>query len=347
MRFGLVGAGEIGRVRADALGHSPGCTLAAVADRDSARARSTAEAHGAAALANFRELILRDDLDAVIVSTPPDSHEEIALAALEAGKHVMCEKPLAPSVEACQGMVEAAQRCGRALATGFCQRYFPAVQFVKRTVESGAIGELTHVRAYTGHLGLSEFREAWMHEKQIIGGGALMDNGIHIIDLVGHILGDISEVYGAASNHTWKLDGAEDHGIALLRNREGKTATIEAAWNEWRGYRFSLEAYGDRGMAKASYAPMFAAAVYLEEPGVVRRRRYHLYPRVFLREQWYGWQSTVRAAFVEEFRDFARLTRREASLAADGVAGLRAVEIAQAVYESQAERRPVAIGATD
>ena len=159
--------------------------------------------------------------------------------------------------------------------------------------------------------------------------------------------GDISEVYGAASHRTWKLDDVEDHAVALLRNSAGKTATIEAAWNEWRGYRFSIEAYGDRGMVRASYAPMFAMAVYLDKPGVVRRRKYHLYPRALLREQWYGWQSTVRAAFIEEFRDFLRLTQGESSPCADGVAGLRAVEIAQAVYQSNAERRPVSVGTAD
>ncbi len=247
MRFGLVGAGEIGRIRADALGRSGDCSLSAVADRDPTRARDVVTGHDAAALGDFRELIAREDLDAVIVSTPPDSHEEITLAALTAGKHVLCEKPLAPSVEACRRMVDEARQRGLVLATGFCQRYFPAVQFVKENVESGAIGELTHVRAYTGHLGLSEFREAWMYDKRTIGGGALMDNGIHLIDLVSDLLGDVAEVYGATSGAVWKLDGTEDHSIALLRNREGKTATIEAAWNEWRGYRFSIEAYGDRG----------------------------------------------------------------------------------------------------
>ncbi len=285
MRFGLVGAEKIGRIRADALGGSGDCRLSAVADRDLARAREVAGRHDAAALGDFRELIAREDLDAVIVATPPDSHEEITLAALAAGKHVLCEKPLAPSVEACRRMVDASRHRGLVLATGFCQRYFPAVQFVKQTVESGAIGELTHVRAYAGHLGLSEFREAWMYDKQSVGGGALMDNGIHMIDLVSDLLGDVAEVYGAASNAVCKLDGTEDHGIALLRNHEGKTATIEAGWNEWRGYRFSIEAYGDRGMVRAWYAPMFSMAVYLEEPGVVRRRKYHLYPTVWFRER--------------------------------------------------------------
>ena len=93
MRFGLVGAGEIGRVRADALRRSPSCRLAAVADVALDRARAAARASTASVYTDYRQLLDHSDLDAVIVSTPPDIHEEVAMAALERGKHVLCEKP--------------------------------------------------------------------------------------------------------------------------------------------------------------------------------------------------------------------------------------------------------------
>ncbi len=124
-------------------------------------------------------------------------------------------------------MVAAAQRCGRALATGFCQRYFPAVQFVKRTVESGAIGELTHVRAYTGHLGLSQFREAWMHEKKIIGGGALMDVGCYCVNLSRTIVGEEPvEVQATASRAD---TGVDEHLVGILRFPSGVIAHFDCA----------------------------------------------------------------------------------------------------------------------
>ena len=334
MRFGLVGAGEIGRVRADALRRAQGCRLVAVADLAQDRARAAARASSASVYTDYRQLLDHPDLDAVIVSTPPDVHEAVAMAALERGKHVLCEKPLAPTVEACRRLLRTAQRRGLTLATGFNQRYFPAIRFVKQTVESGEIGELSFVRALTGHTGLSEFRQPRMREQGVVGGGALMDNGLHLIDLIDDILGGVTEVWGLTSGSVWRLDSAEDNGFALMRNREGKVASLHAGWTEWTGYRFFIEAYGDRGMARASYAPMFSKAIYLKKPGVVRRRRFNFYPSSALREAVRGWKSTVRVAFQEELRDFVRLVGGGTTTQADGVAGCRAVGIVHALYES-------------
>ena len=92
----------------------------------------------------------------------------------------------------------------------------------------------------------------------------------------------------------------------MLHTDSGKVAQLQAGWTEWRGYRFFIEAYGDRGMARASYAPMFSMAVYLDELGSMRRRKYSLYPGLFAREKLQGWKSTVRVAFTEELQDFVR-----------------------------------------
>ena len=83
-----------------------------------------------------------------------------------------------------------------------------------------------------------------------------MDVGIHLIDLTAYILGDVREVFGVASNNVWNLPGSEDNGVAILRSANGTVATLHATWSEWKGYRFYVEAYGDRGMVKAFYAPM-------------------------------------------------------------------------------------------
>ncbi|MBI3698213.1 MAG: Gfo/Idh/MocA family oxidoreductase, partial [Acidobacteria bacterium] len=241
-------------------------------------------------------------------------------------------------------MVEAARRANRVLTTGFNHRYFPAVKFLKQTLSSGRIGTLDHVRAFAGHTGLSEFQAPWMYSKDAIGGGALMDVGIHIIDLVRYILGDVREVYGVATTDVWKLDRSEDNGFALLRGVFGTVATLHATWTEWKGYRFFVEAYGDRGMARAYYAPMFAMAIYLDKPGGRRRREFHFYPEIILREKFRGWQTTTALAFQEEFQDFVKLAQGAPAGAlrlADGLAGLRAVEIANAVYESTRTGLPV------
>lgn len=338
MRWGLVGAGAIGRIRVQALRGLKGCELVAIADVDKDKARAISGSVETGVFGSYEAMLRSEEVEAILVSTPPPSHEEIAVAALEAGKHVLCEKPLANSVEACRRMVETAQRTGRTLATGFNHRYFPAVQFVKQTLDSGIIGELDHVRAFAGHTGLSEFSAPWMYDKQVMGGGALADNGIHIIDLTRYLLGEVEEVYGVATCDVWKLDGSEDNGLAVLRSPAGKHAVLQATWTEWKGYRFYIEAYGGKGMARAYYAPMMSMAVYLDKPGGARRRKYNFYPMNVVREKLSGWQTTTVAAFRQEFTDFVKLCRGEKGNIADGFAGFRAVEIANAIYRCSAER---------
>lgn len=334
MRFGLVGAGGIGQIRARALNTMPDCQLVGVFDQDKERARNTAPA-GGRVWDTLEQLLLDAEVEAVVVSTPPQFHENIVVAALEAGKHVLCEKPLGSSVESCRVMVETSRKTGKVLTTGFNHRYFSAVQAVKQALDSGAIGELDHVRAFAGHTGLSEFKAPWMYDKDIMGGGALMDVGIHMIDLTRYLLGDIAEVYGSATTNVWKLDRSEDNGFALMRNAQGKHAIFHATWTEWRGYRFHIEAYGDKGMARASYAPMVSTIITMDKPGGTPRRQRNFYPDNIVREKIKGWQSTVVTTFQQEFTDFVRLCQQgQAGRIADGFAGFRAVEIANAIYQS-------------
>ena len=344
MRFGLIGTGGIGNIRAEDLNGMKEYELAAVEDVDKDRARALAASFSGkiSVFDDYPEMLASDSVDAVIVSTPPQFHEEITVSALEAGKHVLCEKPLANSVEACQRMVEASRKTGKTLATGFNHRYFPAIQFVKQTLDSGQIGELDHVRAFAGHTGLSEFKAPWMYDKKIMGGGALMDNGIHVIDLTRYLLGEVDEVFGIATCNVWKLDGAEDNGIALMRSPQGKNAILHATWSEWKGYRFHIEAYGTKGMLRAYYAPMMTMAIYLDEPGGKPRRKYNFYPMNIVREKIHGWQSTTIQVFRQEFDDFVGLCEgRKGGIIADAFSGFRAVEIADAVYRSGAEKKSI------
>lgn len=337
LRFGLIGAGAIGKIRADALKQSELCDLVAVADLDEERAMAAAPS--ARYFADAGALIADEEVEAVIISTPPVLHEPLALAAASRGKHVLVEKPMAATPEACERMVAAAKSAGTVLTVGYNHRYFEAVKLVRDVVRSGEIGALSHVRAYTGHSGLAEFKAKWMFDKQAMGGGAFVDNGTHLIDLVRYIMGDPAEVFGFATNKVWKLD-VEDEGLALLRTEEGVTASIEASWHEWRGYRFHIEAYGDRGMARVYYAPMMATVIRLDEPGGARSVERHFYPRAILREKLKGWQSTVTETFVEELADFVAVTRGtpQSGRLALGNDGLRAIQIANAVYDSESTR---------
>ncbi len=340
IRIGIVGAGVIGRMRAASVRANPATVLVAVADPDLAAARRVAGA-GATAVATLDQL-WGTPLDAVIVSSPVQFHADACVAALSRGLHVLVEKPITNSVASAEAVVSAAKESGRVLAVGFNLRYFPAMAFVRRTIDDGTIGELVHVRLFGGHDGLANFRAEWQYRAPESGGGATMDIGIHLSDLARFFLGDITEVYGVASEQVWQVPGSEDDAIAVLRSPSGVAARYHATWDEWEGYRLVVEAYGTLGMVRGSYGPMRNLLITHERPGAPRRTQRKWYPEVMLREKFRSWETTTQLAFAEELRDFvARIEGHPGGWLADGHDGLRAVQVAAAVRQSSATREAV------
>lgn len=334
MRFAIIGAGGIAQLRKAAITALDGAGLVGVFDL--APERAAALAGEARVYGSLDEVIADTAVDALVVCTPPNSHEDIAVAAVRAGKHVIVEKPMAPSVDACRRMIAAARVADRILTVGFNHRYFPAIKEMRASISSGRLGELSHVRGYTGHTGLSEFKAEWMYSKDVMGGGALLDNGIHMIDLVHHLMGPVTDVCGRIQDRTWQLDRVEDNGMALLGGANGTIGSVAASWTEWKGYHFYVEAYGTRGMARAYYAPMHFMEVTMDRPGGARRKRRKFYLPAIFAEKFRGWQTTAVQTFVEEMADFIALTegRAPAGSIATAVDGFRSIEIAQAVYRS-------------
>jgi predicted dehydrogenase len=341
MKLGVIGAGTIGQLRAQSIRSNPATELIGVADPAVASAEAAVRGSPARALADWRAVLDLPGLEAVIVSSPIQFHEEAVVAALQAGKHVLCEKPLANTVEACRRMVEASRSSGKTLATGFNHRYYPSIKFLKKAVDEGQIGAIDHVRIFGGHDGLHNFRADWQYKAPVSGGGAMMDVGIHMTDLGRYVLGEVSEVYGIASNRVWQVPGSEDNAMAIFKSPSGIAAFYHATWTEWKGYRFFVEVYGDKGMVRGYYAPMQNLLVTQDKPGGPRRKVRKLYPEIMVREKLKSWTSTALLSFQDELADFLRMVRGEPTSLADGVAGFRAVEIAHAVYQSSRTGAPV------
>jgi predicted dehydrogenase len=333
MRIGVVGgAGKIGQLRIQSINENPQTTLAAVLDISQEAAKNAA---GDAPAHTELEAFLDTDMDAVIVSTPPHVHEGACVAALEHGFHVLVEKPMASTPQACQRIVAAAEKAGRTLATGFNMRYYPAFAFVKDAVDSGKIGTLDHVRAFGGHEGLAFFGADWQYRTPESGGGAMWDVGIHITDMVRCLLGEVTSVYGVASENVWHLPGSEDNAIVVMKNPAGIPATYHATWNEWKGYQSVIEAYGDLGMVRGAYAPMHNMLLTQSKPGGQTTKTVKRHFDVAVREKLKSWKTTALLSFAEELEDFIKLTKGAQGLRiADGYAGMRAIEIADAVYQS-------------
>ncbi|MFO0809726.1 MAG: Gfo/Idh/MocA family oxidoreductase [Gemmataceae bacterium] len=336
--IGLVGAGMIGRFRADAVDRTPGLRLAAVADPvPEALAKLTRERPGVTAYGDGRALVAAPDLDAVIISAPPGLHEPLGVACLRAGKHLLCEKPLATSVAACESLVRAADESGASLATGFNLRYLEAAQLARRLVDDGAIGELDHVRAFHGYSAADGIPNNWMRDPAMSGGGSLMDNGIHVIDMCRWFLGDVRDVVGYSSNHMLDIPGCEDNGFVLMRNADGRVATLHSTWAEWRGYGYRVEVYGTHGYVRFGYPPMHLMHGRRMAGGKVSTRRY-LFPTYQLKERIRGWQWGLHLTLFREMTAWADALRAGVPPPITGRDGLEAVRIAQAAQPVCTER---------
>lgn len=342
LRFGLIGFGSIGRVRAAALARTTGCALTAVFDTDVARRRDVPSS--AAAFETAEAMLTADSCDVVVISTPPDSHAALATAAMQNGKHVIVEKPIAGSTDEAKRMLSAAEQSQRALTVGFNHRYFKGVKRVKAAIEGGEIGELRYVKAYAGHVGLPELRSPWMYDRAVMGGGTLMDNGIHVIDLVRFLMGDIESVSATLPAPIWNL-GVEENAFMQMIGRNGVIGSIHASWTAWQGYKFRIEAFGTDGMAMMSYAPMYSSVVrVVRGPSIKKTTERNFYLRDIFREKAMGWQRTVIDTFIEEFSDFKAVLENPAARTriATGYDGANAIAIAHAAYASAETRQPVA-----
>jgi predicted dehydrogenase len=333
MRIGVIGAaGKIGQMRVATVLNDPQATLAAVMDLSADKA--AALARGAPVFTDL-DRFLDTPMDAVIISTPAHVREPLCLAAFARGLHVLSEKPLHYTVDGSRRILDAARAAKRHLGAGFNMRYYPAFAYVKDVITSGRIGEIDHIRVYGGHEGLPKFAHDWEYKAEISGGGALWDVGIHMTDMARHLLGEITEVYGVATEKVWKVPGSEDNAMAIFKSPSGVSAIYQATWTDWKGYSSMVEVYGSHGMVRGSYAPMQNLLITMDKPGGKASRTTRRYPEIILREKLRSWKTTALASFQAELTDFIALTKgREGLRIADGHAALRAVEIAAAVPES-------------
>lgn len=243
LRTAIIGCGLIGNKRARALGD---CPLVAVADVNLGRARELAARHrGCEAASDWRAAALRDDVGLVIVCTTNDMLAGITRAAVEARKHVLVEKPAARNSAELRPVVEAARRAGVIVKAGFNHRFHPALLKAREVVDAGGVGPLMFVRGRYGHGGRLGMEKEWRGNPAISGGGEMLDQGVHLIDLARWFLGDFENISGHVATFFWEWP-VEDNGFALLRTAAGQVAFLHASCTEWKNL-FSLEIYGKTG----------------------------------------------------------------------------------------------------
>jgi len=240
---GIVGCGFIGQKRANALGL--GAKLIACSDISIYKAESIAACYNAKSFSNWRDLVSMDEIDILIISTLHDSLAEITLAAIKSGKNVLVEKPAARTSSELEPILLALEESNVKVHVGFNHRYHRALRKAKEIVNSGALGELMYVRARYGHGARLGYEKEWRADPKLSGGGELIDQGPHLIDLSRWFLGNFSDVDGFAHTYYWDMP-VDDNGFLLLKTPKKQVAFLHASCTEWKNL-FSMEIYGKHG----------------------------------------------------------------------------------------------------
>jgi predicted dehydrogenase len=240
LQFAIVGCGLIGRKRAAAL--APG-RLRYACDLDATRAAELATTcAGAVATTDFNQVLADPAVTAVIVATLNGSLAPLTLAAVRAGKHVLVEKPGALNAAQLRTVHAAAESANVRVRIGYNHRFHPALQQARELADAGVLGPMMFLRGRYGHGGRKGYDREWRADPQLSGGGELIDQGVHLIDLAGWFMGDFAKRDCHAATYFWDMK-VDDNAFLSLRTAGGQTAWLHVSCTEWKNM-FSLELYG-------------------------------------------------------------------------------------------------------
>ncbi len=297
IRCGIIGFGKMGKIRADSIEKSGRGRVDAIYDIHPSPDCSYRMAESP------EEIILSPDIDALFVCTPNLQIPELCRNGLAAGKHVFSEKPPGFNTSHVESVCAAEQDAGdRKLMYGFNHRHHESIIRMKQIVESGELGRVLWMRGRYGKEVDQAFFEGWRAKPELSGGGILLDQGIHMVDLMLHLGGGFDEVSAFVSNLFWKIEGIEDNVFAIFRNSiTGCCASLHSTMTQWR-YLFSLEVFSEGG-ALVLNGLKTSSGAYGDEVLSIKRNPTHLHDGRFEHEEQItyhldtSWQSEINHFF--------------------------------------------------
>jgi predicted dehydrogenase len=344
MKVGVVGCGLIGKRRAQIVRQSPEDQLVMVADVDEARLAAAAGEMGCTGTRAWMDVVNSDDIEVVIVATSNKSLMPVTVEALQHGKHVLCEKPPGRNYLETDQMVSAADKAGKVLKVGFNHRHHPAIWKAHEMCASGEIGALMFARAVYGHGGRPGYDKEWRANADLSGGGELLDQGVHIVDLCRWFMGDFYEAIGFTGTYFWDLgffetadhrllsappgqprQQLEDNAFVLLRTQAGHVAQFHTSWTQWKN-RFLFEVLGRDGYLRIDGL----GGSYGTEKLTVGRRRLESGPPLEETFEFPGPDVSWQA----EWQEFTSAIQEGRQPLANGEEGLQTMRTLAAIYES-------------
>jgi predicted dehydrogenase len=333
--FGIIGCGMISRFHAKAIADIPGAKVVACTSGSLASAEKFAAEVDCRAYATLPEMLAQSDVQVVTICTPSGAHLEPAVAAAEAGKHVIVEKPLEITLERCDRIIAACNRAGVKLATTFPSRFHESARLLKQAVEQGRFGRMTLGDAYVKWYRTQQYYDsgAWRGTWKLDGGGALMNQAIHSVDLLLWYMGQPVEVTAHTTMLAHERIEVEDVAVATIKFASGALGVIEASTAVFPGELKRIELHGTQGSAALREEDIirweFAEKMPADEA---------LLARMANKTQTGGGAADPKAigfhGHQRQFENFIAALRGEAPLLIDGPEGRRAVELILAIYQA-------------
>src|SRR3989338_8548224 len=248
LHIAIIGVGTMGRRWARVAHDTEGCEVLYLVDADSEKANAVGVTlSDTMRVTNRLEDALNDAaVDAVVIATPHAFLAKISYQALVAGKHVLCEKPGGINVGEIKKALDVALQKNLRYMIAFNHRFHPAMWHAKELVDKGGIGKILFIRGRYGHGGRPGYNKEWRASEEMSGGGGLLDQGVHLIDLARWFLGDFDTVEGILTTNFWNIKPLEDNAFLTLKNSDDQVAHLHASWTQWKRL-FSWEVYGDKG----------------------------------------------------------------------------------------------------
>lgn len=341
VRFAIIGAGNIAKIHVAALQQIPQAQVTVICNRTPATGRALAATSAADWVADYQTAVTRADVDAVAICTPSGAHGEIAVAAAQAGKHLLVEKPIEVTLPRVDQIIQAAQTAGVVLACVFPLRFAEGVHHAKAALAAGRLGQLTlanvSVKWYRSQ---AYYDSGWRGTWALDGGGALMNQAIHNIDLLQWLVGPVRSVFGQAATLAHQRIETEDTASAVLTFQNGALGVIQGATSCWPGDPARVELHGDRG------------SIVLEEGRIVTWKLADAAPEeeqamLALETQLGSGAADPMAIGSERHRrqyvDLIEAIQQQHPPRIEGAEARRSVEIIRAIYRAAQEQQPVTL----
>jgi UDP-N-acetyl-2-amino-2-deoxyglucuronate dehydrogenase len=331
IRFAIVGAGNIGRVTAQAVAAVPGTRVSVVCDLAASAARKLAETCGAAWETNAERAVERSDVDAVCVCTPSGRHAEVALAAAQAGKHLWIEKPMEITLPRIDEIIRAAEALGVRLTSVFPYRFMRGSQVAAEAVRQGRLGKLVLAEAVVKwHRSQAYYDGSWHGTWKLDGGGALMNQAIHSIDLLQWLAGPVANVFARTATRAHQME-TEDTAAAVLAFANGALGGLQGSTACFPGQKARVSLHGDRGTIELEEGRIITWKLNDAPPGEEAERL------AVEQAETSGSQSPTGLGYEMHRRQmagFVEALRNDSPPAISGAEARKSVEIIRAIYHS-------------